>query len=522
MKKSFVHVLFFTLLLMFSTSVFAQKTEKKTTDKSTSKMYKVDTKKYLKDWLLVAHFGTTTPFTDIRSYDWVRQTKKPSELQWACGAGLTKMFTSAFGLNIDYTLGKILGRTVDRGGFAEERQYWKVLGFDQPVYFKTTLFHQASVNFYIDWLGIGNNYNKYIRSQITKKPIKNRIFTFYSKIGVGFIRTSSQLYNVKDDKPITNSQYLRGYTNKFTETIFPITNGFKFKVSKSFDIGLEGVFVFLNSDKLDAFNYDGSDGKLSLSKINRDAYAYINVNVAYKFGRIGSQKEHIEWVNPLAFIAAMQPPPPPAPKPVDLKDTDGDGVLDILDQEPNTKKGCPVDTKGVALDSDKDGCPDCDDPEPYSTPQLPIENCKNVKTILTEEVKRTVTDSITVVGKVTDTLKVETDNWQLISIYYDLNKYNITPTAATELKKVAATMKKKPDFIVEVQGHTDSRGSVEYNQKSSENRVNAAINYLKKNFGIPESRFKRLPLGKMDPTIKDAATENQHQINRRVDFKQAK
>ena len=90
------------------------------------------------------------------------------------------------------------------------------------------------------------------------------------------------------------------------------------------------------------------------------------------------------------------------------------------------------------------------------------------------------------------------------------------------MKKVAATMKKKPDLIVEVQGHTDSRGSVEYNQKLSENRVNAAINYLKKNFGIPESRFKRLPLGKMDPTIKDAATENQHQINRRVDFKQAK
>jgi hypothetical protein len=39
----------------------------------------------------------------LRSYDWFRQTKKPSELQWDAGIGLTKMFNSAFGLNIDYT-----------------------------------------------------------------------------------------------------------------------------------------------------------------------------------------------------------------------------------------------------------------------------------------------------------------------------------------------------------------------------------------------------------------------------------
>ncbi|HMY43692.1 MAG TPA: OmpA family protein, partial [Chitinophagales bacterium] len=92
-------------------------------------------------------------------------------------------------------------------------------------------------------------------------------------------------------------------------------------------------------------------------------------------------------------------------------------------------------------------------------------------------------------------------------------------TAATELKKIAAVMQKKSDLIVEVQGHTDTRGSLEYNQKLSENRVNYAINYLIKNFGIKEDRFKRLPLGKIDPTVKDAHTENQHQINRRVDFK---
>jgi hypothetical protein len=35
----------------------------------------------------------------------------------------------------------------------------------------------------------------------------------------------------------------------------------------------------------------------------------VNVNFTYKFGRIGAQKEHVEWVNPLAFIMANQPKP---------------------------------------------------------------------------------------------------------------------------------------------------------------------------------------------------------------------
>jgi outer membrane protein OmpA-like peptidoglycan-associated protein len=48
------------------------------------------------------------------------------------------------------------------------------------------------------------------------------------------------------------------------------------------------------------------------------------------------------------------------PKPI-LDDTDGDGVTDQLDREPNTPAGCPVDTHGVTKDTDGDGVPDCKD-----------------------------------------------------------------------------------------------------------------------------------------------------------------
>jgi outer membrane protein OmpA-like peptidoglycan-associated protein len=536
MKTKLNYLLLSAICFTMATSALAQKVKKNSSvdvaansadatmdAKAAKKYYNVDPKKFLKDWSLNIHFGTTTPFTDIRSYDWSRQTKKPSELQWGAGLGLTKMFNSAFGLNVDYTLGKLLGRTVERGGFAEERQYWKQLfpertEADGPVYFKTNVFHQATVNFYIDWLGLGTSYNKFIKSQLTGKPIKSRKFAFYTKIGVGLIRTSSQIYNVKDDKPITNNNYLRGYTNKFTEVVFPLGVGMKFKVSKAFDIGIEGTFTFTNSDKLDALQFqsrvDGNRTVNSLSKINRDAYAYVNVNFAYKFGRIGSQKEHVEWVNPLAFIMANVP----KPKEVNLKDTDGDGVLDILDKEPTTEAGLAVDAHGVTLDSDKDGCPDTKDAEPFSSPAFPIVDCKNVlpEAVTTTETPKGVPyDDEAVTKKIQ---KVEDNIWKLTSIYYDVNKANITPSSSEELRKIGVLMSTNPELKVNVKGNTDVRGSSEFNQKLSENRVNAAIKFLKDNYSIAEDRFIKLPMGKSDPLIKDATNENQHQSNRRVDF----
>ncbi len=540
MKTKLNYLLLSVMCFAMATTTLAQKVKKNSSvdvasnsangtmdAKTAKKYYNVDPKKYLKDWSLTIHFGATTPFTDIRSYDWVRQTKKPSELQWGAGLGLTKMFNSAFGLNVDYTLGKLLGRTVERGGFAEERQYWKQLfpertDDDGPVYFKTSIFHQATVNFYIDWLGLGTSYNKFIKSQISGKPIKSRKFAFYTKLGIGLIRTSSQIYNVKDDKPIANNNYLRGFTNKFTEVVFPLGFGMKFKVTKAFDIGLEGTFTFTNSDKLDAFQFqsrvDGGRTVNSLSKINRDAYAYMNVNFSYKFGRIGSQKEHVEWVNPLAFIMANVP----KPKEVNLKDTDGDGVLDILDKEPTTAAGLAVDSHGVTLDSDKDGCPDSKDPEPFSSPAFPIVECKNVlpdAVTKVETPKGVPYDDEAVTKKIQ---KVEDNVWKLTSIYYDVNKANITKYSSEELNKVGLVMSTNPDLKVNVKGNTDVRGSSEFNQKLSENRVNAAIKYLKDHYGISEDRFIKLPMGKSDPLVKDAANENQHQSNRRVDFSPAR
>lgn len=515
----------FLIALIINANIIFSAEQKETKSKSSSSLTtssRIDTKKFLQDWSLTIHGGMTSPFTDIRSYDWFRQFKSPSEIQWTAGLGLTKMVGNVFGFNLDYSLGRLSGRTITKGGFAEERYYWQILGFDQEVYFKTNVFHQGTVSAYINWSNMFFGLNRWIKSNIKQQPWKERRVSVFSKVGVGFMRLESNIYNVSDDKPINNSKYLKGYTNKFTELVFPASLGLKIKCTRTVDFGIEAKFVFSNSDKLDAFNFQSRTdllealgnmpNKVSFSKINRDAYASLSAGFTFKFGKIGAQKEHAEWVNPLeAYMNVVDD------KLKDMyvvKDKDNDGVIDELDWEPETPEGAMVDTHGRTLDSDKDGIPDNKDPEPFSTPMLPIvdginvrpdgltpEQIQEVKNIINNEIK-----NITVGG------------WNLSLIFFDLDKYNIRTSEIPELYKIASVMKRYPNLIVEAKGHTDVRASDSYNDKLSENRVEAAVNYIVKNFGISKDRFKLNYYGEHVNMIPNAKNEAQHQLNRRVEF----
>ncbi|PZX49112.1 hypothetical protein LV85_03243 [Algoriphagus chordae] len=69
-----------------------------------------------------------------------------------------------------------------------------------------------------------------------------------------------------------------------------------------------------------------------------------------------------------------------------LKDSDGDGIADYLDSEPNTPRGARVDASGNTLDSDGDGTPDHSDkclflPGPASTNGCPVEEVREDRTL---------------------------------------------------------------------------------------------------------------------------------------------
>ncbi len=103
-------------------------------------------------------------------------------------------------------------------------------------------------------------------------------------------------------------------------------------------------------------------------------------------------------------------------------------------------------------------------------------------------------------------------------IYYDYNKADIRHDAEPDLQLLIDFMTKNKGVVVELGSHTDARGNDAYNLKLSQNRAKSAVEYIVKN-GVEAKRIKPVGYGETKHRIKDAQTEEEHQVNRRTEFK---
>jgi outer membrane protein OmpA-like peptidoglycan-associated protein/Tol biopolymer transport system component len=111
----------------------------------------------------------------------------------------------------------------------------------------------------------------------------------------------------------------------------------------------------------------------------------------------------------------------------------------------------------------------------------------------------------------------------LNNIFFDFDKATLRPLSNVELKNLLMLMKSNPNMKVEISGHTDSKGSAEYNQKLSEARAQAVVASLTAS-GINADRMQAKGYGKSMPAAanKNAdGTDNPEgrQLNRRVELK---
>ncbi len=105
------------------------------------------------------------------------------------------------------------------------------------------------------------------------------------------------------------------------------------------------------------------------------------------------------------------------------------------------------------------------------------------------------------------------------NIYYDLNAANIKEEYKNSLNKIVEILNDYTNISIEISSHTDSRGSVEYNQKLSEKRAKSTYQYLVKN-GVAPSRISYKGYGGRKPAVKcKKCTEEQYDKNRRSEFK---
>src|ERR1017187_10430957 len=102
------------------------------------------------------------------------------------------------------------------------------------------------------------------------------------------------------------------------------------------------------------------------------------------------------------------------------------------------------------------------------------------------------------------------------NIYYDYNKADVRFTSFPELDKLVDFLNAKPDVVIELSAHTDSRGDNGYNLKLSQSRAESAMAYLIL-ADVDPNRIIPKGYGVTRPVIQNAKTEEEHQANRRTE-----
>jgi len=108
----------------------------------------------------------------------------------------------------------------------------------------------------------------------------------------------------------------------------------------------------------------------------------------------------------------------------------------------------------------------------------------------------------------------------LENIYYDLDKHFIRDDAKPTLDSLVRILKRNPDIAIQLSSHTDCQGSPSYNEKLSQRRADAAVQYLIQN-GINPDRLRSKGYGEnlLAVTCKCSdCTDDEHQKNRRTTF----
>ena len=211
-------------------------------------------------------------------------------------------------------------------------------------------------------------------------------------------------------------------------------------------------------------------------------------------------------------------------------DLDHDGVFDRIDRCDNTPVGAIVDEWGCPIDSDHDGVYDGLDKCPDTPPGEHVDRngCSSVQLSGSSRAPEVTRPTPTpppapapaTLPPVSETERqlVEGGRVRLENVYFETNSAKLLPESETTLNEVGAVLEKFVDLRVEVQGHTDTRGSNAYNLKLSQARAESVRNYLLAHFHLHEGNLIPIGFGETQPETREKNDEERLR-NRRVVIK---
>ncbi|MDX5320291.1 MAG: OmpA family protein, partial [Bacteroidota bacterium] len=187
-------------------------------------------------------------------------------------------------------------------------------------------------------------------------------------------------------------------------------------------------------------------------------------------------------------------------------DTDGDGVPDIKDVEPNSPKGAQVDEDGKAADDDNDGVPNVLDLSPNTETSYMV-NHQGIP-IMTKDLARKLAPK----GGLNSG-----GIGYMPAILFETGKTQIKPMSYVDLQGIAESIKRTPGVKILIIGNADYRGSEQLNEKLALERAQAVKNVLVESFGVDPSLLEVQSNGEKVPIAK-GTDPNALQANRRVQF----
>ena len=106
----------------------------------------------------------------------------------------------------------------------------------------------------------------------------------------------------------------------------------------------------------------------------------------------------------------------------------------------------------------------------------------------------------------------------LKNVHFDTDKSTLRPQSERELLHLIEILKAHPLMEIQILGYTDNVGQDEYNQKLSERRTKAVLEFVTQNGSIDKDRMTSKGMGELNPLYENESAEGR-QLNRRVSFK---
>jgi OOP family OmpA-OmpF porin len=103
-----------------------------------------------------------------------------------------------------------------------------------------------------------------------------------------------------------------------------------------------------------------------------------------------------------------------------------------------------------------------------------------------------------------------------LHVNFDFDKYNLKDEYKDEIDTAVKFVEQNPNLSVSIDGHTDSDGSIAYNQKLSEKRARTVSDRLRE-LGVERGKLVVKGFGELKPLVPNTSSSNKAK-NRRVDI----